>query len=199
MINHEPLSDRKKELIDLCLDKFVEKGLYSTSTKDLGEAVNLHQGALYFHFTNKDEIVLSCAEEAGRILEDKLLIPAVSSLDDEEKWLSNLTKQAEKYAPVMKFFTQVRTAPLYHDKMQPIMERMKQRHSGYAEKLAAQLNCSAQEISSYLYLGVVIFSNYMVFDEEMYFEQPIEIMKRAIWAIRRAHKDGAENSEAHSG
>ena len=92
VVMHEPVGDRKKELIDLCLEKFIEKGLYGTTTKDLGEAVNLRQGALYFHFTNKDEIVLSCAEEAGRILEDKLLIPAVSSLDDKDEWLARLTK-----------------------------------------------------------------------------------------------------------
>lgn len=194
MVMQEPVSDRKKELIGLCLEKFLEKGLYGTSTKDLAQAVNLHQGALYFHFANKDEIVLNCVEEAGKILEDKLLIPAVSSLRDEENWLDILVEQAEKYAPVMKFFTQVRTAPKYHEKMQPIMDRMKKRHSVYAEKIAKQLNCEPDEISSYLYLGVVIFSNYMVFDEKMYFEQPIEIVKNALRAIRDQHRgnDGAE-------
>lgn len=186
----EPLSERKRELLDQCLDKFLEKGLYKTSIKDLSEAVNLQQGALYFHFTNKDEIVLACAEEAGKRLEDKLLIPTIECFGNQESWLEQVSAWAEEYAPMMRFFTQVFTAAAYRDKVQPIMERMKARHIHHAEKLASRLHCAPKEIEPYLYLCVALFANYMIFDEKMYFEQPIEIMRNALQTFQKGTMQG---------
>ena len=36
---------RYKEVIDVCLKKFIEKGLYETTSRDLGAALKLKQAA----------------------------------------------------------------------------------------------------------------------------------------------------------
>ena len=42
--------DRKKEIVELCLNLFIEKGLYETSTRDLSKAMNLQNAGLYYYF-----------------------------------------------------------------------------------------------------------------------------------------------------
>ena len=55
---------RKKELISIFLDCFIEKGLTVTSTKDLCKAGGLQNGGIYYYFSTKEEIILAYA--AGR-------------------------------------------------------------------------------------------------------------------------------------
>ncbi len=55
---------RKQEVINVCLETFMEKGLAHTSTRDLGAALNMNHGAMFYYFKNKDEAVIACAEAA---------------------------------------------------------------------------------------------------------------------------------------
>lgn len=57
--------DRKKEVINVCLDHFIEKGLSETSTRSLSSALQLQNAGLYYYFENKDEAIILCAEEAA--------------------------------------------------------------------------------------------------------------------------------------
>ena len=43
-------TDRKKEVINICLDLFIEKGLTATSTRDLSSALKLQNAGLYYYF-----------------------------------------------------------------------------------------------------------------------------------------------------
>lgn len=60
--NMEP--DRKKEVINVCLDHFIEKGLSETSTRSLSGALKLQNAGLYYYFSSQEEAVILCAEEA---------------------------------------------------------------------------------------------------------------------------------------
>lgn len=62
--------DRKEEVISTCLEQFVKKGLYRTTSRDLSKALKLQSAGLYYYFTTKDEAVITCAEEASFLLED---------------------------------------------------------------------------------------------------------------------------------
>ena len=57
-------TDRRKEVVNICLDLFVEKGLYKTSTRDLSKALQLQSGGLYYYFQTKDDVVVACVEAA---------------------------------------------------------------------------------------------------------------------------------------
>ena len=63
-MSEDKKTERRKEIIGVCLDCFVEKGLTATTTKDLCAAAKLQNGGIYYYFSTKEEIVLSCAEEA---------------------------------------------------------------------------------------------------------------------------------------
>ena len=55
--------DRKKEVINVCLDHFIEKGLSETSTRSLSGALKLQNAGLYYYFSSKDEAVILCAKK----------------------------------------------------------------------------------------------------------------------------------------
>ena len=61
-MNVSKKAERTKELIDICLDCFVEKGLTAVLSKDLCKASDLQYGGIYYYFETKEEIVLACAE-----------------------------------------------------------------------------------------------------------------------------------------
>ena len=63
-MREEKKAEKRQELVGVCLDCFVEKGLTVATTKDLCKAAKLQNGGIYYYFSTKEEIVLACAEEA---------------------------------------------------------------------------------------------------------------------------------------
>ena len=63
-MREEKKAEKRQELVGVCLDCFVEKGLTVATTKDLCKAAKLQNGGIYYYFSAKEEIVLACAEEA---------------------------------------------------------------------------------------------------------------------------------------
>lgn len=68
-------NDRKKEVINVCLDHFIANGL-EISTRSLSEALKLQNTGLYYYFESKDEAVILCAEEA---VSDYMIFKEVTS------------------------------------------------------------------------------------------------------------------------
>ena len=66
---HMDSTDRRQEVLGICLDTFIKKGLYETTVRDLSKALNLQSGGIYWWFKDKDDVVVSCAEEAAIRLE----------------------------------------------------------------------------------------------------------------------------------
>lgn len=61
-------SDRRKEILNVCLDTFINKGLSETTVRDLSTALKLQSGGIYYWFKDKDEAVVACAEEAEKLM-----------------------------------------------------------------------------------------------------------------------------------
>lgn len=62
-MREEKKAEKRQELVGVCLDCFVEKGLTVATTKNLCKAAKLQNGGIYYYFSTKEEIVLACAEE----------------------------------------------------------------------------------------------------------------------------------------
>ena len=99
--------DRKKEVINVCLDHFIEKGLSETSTRSLSGALKLQNAGLYDYFSRKDEAVILCAEEAALRLENALLLPALKDLSNPDLMVNRLQSRADEMAPTMRFLASV--------------------------------------------------------------------------------------------
>lgn len=175
---------RQKEVIEICLQQFMKKGLYKTSIRDLGNALNMESSGLYYYFKGRDEIVVACAEEAGIRMETMLILPVLDCIDNAENAMETAEKRLEKTEPMMKFFAQVCTTGEYREAMQPVLDRMKKRHAGYAKKFAERLNCEQEEIEPYLAACVALVANRMIFGEDFYYVKPFQLIADAIQSFQ---------------
>lgn len=50
--------ERKKQLLRVALDVFIEKGYYGTSTREIARRADVSSGLLFHYFSNKDSIYL---------------------------------------------------------------------------------------------------------------------------------------------
>lgn len=72
--------DRKKKIVNNCLELLVERGLTQTTTRELSKVMKLKSGDMYYYFNSKDELIIACAEEAVIRVENSLLVPALKEL-----------------------------------------------------------------------------------------------------------------------
>ncbi|HMA67325.1 MAG TPA: helix-turn-helix domain-containing protein, partial [Desulfosalsimonadaceae bacterium] len=59
--------DRKQAIIESATRLFAEKGFYNTSTPEIAEAAGVAHGTLFYHYTNKEGIILEIFRRAGTI------------------------------------------------------------------------------------------------------------------------------------
>ena len=157
--------DRKKEIINSCLELLVDRGLTQTTTRDLSKAMKLKSGGMYYYFNSKDELIIACAEEAVIRVENSLFIPALKELSQPKQMMEHLQINALAMAPTMKFFVSVCTDKRYAESMKPVLERVGKRYTQYASRFAKALNTDAKEITPFVYMMITAISNYMVFGE----------------------------------
>ena len=177
-------NDRKKEVINICLDLFIEKGLTSTSTRNLSSALKLQNAGLYYYFGSKDEAVIACAEEAALRVESALIPGALRDIDDLDIMMKRLQSRADEMAPTMRFLVTVCASSQYKDKMKPALDRLSKRYEAYASRLAEKLKCDVSVVAPYLYTTITAVTNYMIFNEESYILPQIKLIKEQVAKLR---------------
>ncbi len=177
-------TDRKKEVINICLDHFIEKGLSKTSTRSLSSALKLQNAGLYYYFNSKDEAVIACADEAARRLEETLILPAIRDIHSPDFMMKRLRSRANEMAPTMGFLATVCADKQYKDSMKPILDRLTERYKHYAEQVAKKLNCSKEQVEPYVYITITAVANYMIFGEDSYIYPQIKLVKGAIKSLK---------------
>lgn len=182
-------ADRRKEVINACLDLFIEKGLTETSTRSLSSALKLQSGGLYYYFSTKDEAVILCAEEAAIRLESALITQALRDLDNPDLMMKRLKSRADEMAPTMRFLVSVCVNIRYKDMVKPVLDRLSERYIRYAEKFAKKLGRSVEEIAPFVYMTITAVSNYMIFGEEAYVAPQMDLVKEAIRELLLAQEN----------
>jgi AcrR family transcriptional regulator len=61
--DRRPGAETRTEILRVALRLFTEKGFEGTSTRDISSALGLTKSSLYYHFQNKEAIVLGLMEE----------------------------------------------------------------------------------------------------------------------------------------
>ena len=177
------INDRKKEVINICLDHFIDNGLSDTSTRGLSSALKLQNAGLYYYFTSKDEAVIACAEEAALRLEQALIMPAIKELKDPDRMMEQLQVRADEMAPTMRFLVSVCSNKRYIQSVKPVLDRLAERYDHYTDKIAKNLKCQKLEIEPYVYMIITAVANYMIFAEDSVIAPQMDIAKTAIKRI----------------
>ena len=96
VLREEKKAEKRQELVGVCLDCFVEKGLTVATTKDLCKAAKLQNGGIYYYFSTKEEIVLACAEEAISRIEKAAFAIVFEDISDIKSMMDHLGELADK-------------------------------------------------------------------------------------------------------
>lgn len=64
---------RKKEIIDVAMRIFEEKGIMKTSMNDIAKKMNVAKGLLYYYFTSKDELISEVIESFSKEVDEDIL------------------------------------------------------------------------------------------------------------------------------
>lgn len=184
--------ETKKSIIDKCLDEFIKNGIFETSVRDLANGLHMQSSGLYYYFKSKDDIIVACAEEAGIRMEEALLLPVLNCIREDNPPVEEQRTMMEEMIPLMQFFAQVCTIKRYREKIQPVMNRLKARHTEYSEEFARQLSCKPEEVAPYLYACVAVVANYMIFGEEVYYQEPFALIASAIRAFKEKNEAADE-------
>ncbi|MEW1775979.1 TetR/AcrR family transcriptional regulator [Streptomyces sp. NPDC086777] len=77
-VTQQHMDARRKQILDAARRCFLRDGFHSTSMQDLFAESGLSAGAVYRHFTSKDEMILAIAEENMRDVLDITVAVAVN-------------------------------------------------------------------------------------------------------------------------
>ena len=172
-------NDRKKEVINICLEHFISNGL-ETSTRSLSKALKLQNAGLYYYFDSKDEAVILCAEAAALRLENNLILPAIKDITNPDLMMKRLQSRADEMSPTMRFLVSVCVSETYKDQIKPVLDRLSGRYTQYAERVAKALKCDVQEILPYVYMAITAVTDYMIFREDDMVYPQIQIIKNKL-------------------
>ena len=176
---------RTKEIISICLDCFIEKGLMVTTTTDLCNANNLQNGGIYYYFDTKEEMILACAEEAIFRIEQSAFSIALEDIKDVANMVDHLGTLADKLSPVMRFLVSVCVSQEYGEKAKPYLVQLAGRYPYYTERIAEILGCTKEEVEPYVHLSILALNNYMIFNERALFLPQIEAAKKGLMQLAK--------------
>ncbi len=158
--------DKKKEIINTCLQTFVDNGLIEISMRDLGAACDMDAAGIYYYFKGKDELVVACAEEATVRIEEELFGTALADIDDPEKLVKDLDEKAVTMRPLMQFFISVCVSQKYSGQLKEVRYRQGDRYRYYIRKIADKLGCDYNDVAPLVYIVSNTMFSYMIFDPE---------------------------------
>ena len=194
-MSEEKKIKKRRELLSLCLDCLIEKGLTAVTTKELCSAAQLQNGGIYYYFTSKDEIVLACAEEAINRIEQAALDVVFEDLNDIRHMMEHLGSMADKMSPTMRFLVSVCVSQEYGEKVKPTLVRLAAQYSYYTRRIARLLGCSESEVEPFVHLSILAINNYMIFAERALFDPQIEAAKNGLLALARRKQDRADRQD----
>lgn len=175
-------TERKKEIIDICLDCFIENGI-NTPTRKLSSAIQMQTGGVYYYFKTKSELVCACAEEAIRRIENRAFGIVLGNISDIEKMLDSLGDMARELSPVMRFLVSVCVSEEYGALIKPALSQLAERYVHYTKKIAELLKSDESTVRPYVHLCILALNNYMIFSERALFDPQIESAKAAFLKI----------------
>ncbi len=159
-------NERRQEVIDVCLKTFMANGLSHTSTKNLCDALHLNSGGVFFYFKTKEDIVIACAEEATKRIENELFGTALANIETPDKLVKVLDEKAVSMRPLMRFFISVCVSQRYGEKLKEVRYRQGDRYRFYIKKIADKLGCNYDDVAPLFYTVSNTMFSYMIYDPD---------------------------------
>ena len=72
MRNSKTAQERRKEIMDVALQLFLEKGYEKTSIKDITEKMHIATGLFHYYFHSKEDVLIECAALNSQMITEEL-------------------------------------------------------------------------------------------------------------------------------
>lgn len=179
-------ADRKKEVLEKCIDTFVEKGPFETTVRDLSGALGLQAAGVLYWYPTKDDIVVACSEEIARRLNERLFLPALTDLmnGDCRAAVEEMRKKAEEMAPYMQFMTSVRAKERYFTRITDVLAAISEKNEAFVNNAANAIGCPYEEIAPYFYQLITTMTDYMLFHGGEYIDVQFNRIIRDVELIK---------------
>lgn len=174
------LNTKRNSVINVCLEQFVDKGLYGTTSRDLSKALNLQSAGMYSYFENKDGAIVACAEQAAIKLEQQMFNVAFECLKTPGRDFAPVKALAKELSPMMRFFTQVCSTDKYEEQMRPILNKLSHRYESYVDGVAEITSLPIEKAQLLVFIGVTAIANYMVYQEDAYIDPLLSMIEKEL-------------------
>lgn len=159
-----PTDERQSEIIRVAVELAAEKGVDSVTTQNMADAMKVTQGAIFKHFTTKDEIWVAVMrwvrEQLMKVLE-KAAAEATDPLDAIERMFFAHIAFISKHPAIPRLLF----SELLHKKSGKLRDLIQEIISGYEAKIAGLLDAAKQQAlapadldsksAAVLYIGMI--------------------------------------------
>ncbi len=183
------MAERKQEIINTCLETFVEYGLIDISMRDLGEKLGMDTAGIYYYFRGRDKLVVACAEEATVRIENELFDTAYRHIENPQELAKAMDEKAVTMRPLMQFFISVCTSKKYGDKLKDLRYRQGDRYRFHINRIAERLGCAYDEIAPWVYIVSNTMFSYMIFDPDNFSAPQLRMVRDALNGFLEARKN----------
>jgi len=77
----------REKILLTSLEMFNSEGMLSVSTNHIADQMDISPGNLYYHFSNKEEIIIELFERFKKQMEALFLAPSDRAMDIDDTWL----------------------------------------------------------------------------------------------------------------
>jgi AcrR family transcriptional regulator len=132
MAKHEPADLRRQQILDAAMNCFAQAGYHPTRMDDIVRASHLSKGALYHHFSSKEEIFLGLFEHFAAIIQraakDLEQLPPDAAIEQQgQLLLQQLLDQRE----LMLVWVEFRSHAALQSRFQSIYQQARSRLANY--------------------------------------------------------------------
>ena len=184
----EQLTERKKELLEICFDCFCENGLENTGIKKLGAACGMSTAGLFYFFSNKDAIIIEATAHCMSKVEDDFMAHAPQSIEDLERFFCEMPYlTARLHGSKYRFMYQVYASPQYREHGVAFFKGVAERYEAYAEQISPKLGIDVETLQGFIYIFVRASVHFAIFEDEKYLHLQLKALRASlsvIWKLK---------------
>lgn len=166
---------KKGIIIEKSIDCFMKEGLNQVSMRMICADLDISKEELQNYFPSKEELIIACAEDCAKEIEEKLVSVALEYVTKPEEMVTKLQQACLLLSRKMKFFTSIFVNEKYVDLVTPVLTRLETRYEIYALEFAKKLKCSVDIVRPYVFLAIFSISNYMIYSTSSLFNPQFEV------------------------
>ena len=184
-MDKSPMSDRKKEIIEITWNYLLKNGLGHSSIGDLCRETGLAQSSLYHYFENKDDIWISAGKYGLSKVVNALLTFTFNHIGHIDLYFATLLDEAGKYKYELRLGVEITTSPIFGDRMREKANDFRFLYEKYAEKFISIFNCTNLQAEIFIYSVIAYVIDYAIWDDREKTQMLLDHLKeRTINALK---------------